>query len=274
LFRNDACDGKGAYIVNRVDSIKFSGEESIDITGRSNGLSYSWKLDSDTFYSSNTFRKKFDELGCFPVQLKVKSDKNGRTSTRSVWVKVENEKPTLSSLDVNVIDDSSDPVIVKVNALGAQDRDGVIQSYLWYYYTDIDAEPQDFRATKDPETTFVLPKITGNYYFVVLMKDNNEARITSEEITGSKYFITLAGDNINTPLIKLKANKRSVTIGEEIIFTASAENILGQDISKKAKYSWDLDGDGFYEKETNSPTTSYKFVYSGETHSKVKVKYK
>jgi hypothetical protein len=58
------------------------------------------------------------------------------------------------------------------------------------------------------------------------MKDNNEARITSEEITGSKYFITLAGDNVNTPLVKLKSNKRSVTIGEDIIFTASAENIL------------------------------------------------
>ena len=274
LFRNDACEWKGAYIINRVDSIKFSGEESIDITGKSSGLSYSWKLDSDTFYSSSTFRKKFDELWCFPVQLKVKSDKNGRTSTRAVWVKVENLKPTLSAIDVQVVDNSSDPVIVKVNALWAQDKDGVIQSYLWYYYTDIDTEPQDFRATKDSETTFVLPKITGNYYFVVLMKDNNEARITSEEITWSKYFITLSGNNINTPLIKLAANKRSVTIGEEVIFTASAENILWQDISKKAKYSWDLDGDGFYEKETNSPTTSNKFIYSWEVHSKVKVKYK
>jgi len=27
------------------------------------------------------------------------------------------------------------------------------------------------------------------------------------------------------------------------------ENILGQDISKKAEYSWDLDGDGFYERK-------------------------
>ena len=274
LFRNDSCEWNGAYIIDRVDSIKFSWEESIDITGKSNGLSYSWKLDGDTFYSSSTFRKKFDELGCFPVQLKVKSNKNGRTSTRSIWVKVENLKPTLSAIDVKVIDNSSDPVIVKVNALGAQDKDGVIQSYLWYYYTDLDSEPQDFRATKDAETTFVLPKITGNYYFVVLMKDNNEARITSEEITGSKYFITLAWNNINTPLIQLTSNKKSVTIGEEIIFYASAENILWQDISKKAKYSWDLDGDGFYEKETSSPTTSYKFVYSWEVHSKVKVKYK
>jgi hypothetical protein len=49
--------------------------------------------------------------------LKVKSDKNGKTSVRSIWVQVENIKPTLSSIDVQVVDDSSDPVIVKVNAL-------------------------------------------------------------------------------------------------------------------------------------------------------------
>jgi hypothetical protein len=67
----------------------------------------------------------------------------------------------------------------------------VIQSYLWYYYTDIDPEPQDFRATKLPNTTFVLPKVTGNYYFVAMLKDDNETRVSSEDITGSRYSITL-----------------------------------------------------------------------------------
>jgi hypothetical protein len=73
---------------------------------------------------------------------------------------VRNLKPTLSSLDVQVVDGAADPVVVKISAQGAKDPDGVIQSYLWYYYTDIDPEPQDFRATKQANTTFVLPKVT------------------------------------------------------------------------------------------------------------------
>jgi hypothetical protein len=44
------------------------------------------------------------------------------------------------------------------------------------------------------------------------MKDNNEARISSEEITGSKYFITLTGDNINVPLVDLSVNDSSISV--------------------------------------------------------------
>jgi hypothetical protein len=174
---------------------------------------------------------------------------------------------------VKVVDDTTDPVIVKVSAFGAKDLDGVIQSYLWYYYTDVDNSPQDFRATRTPNTSFVLPKITGNYYFVAVMKDNNEARVSSEEITGSKYFITLAGDNINTPLVGLHASDTSINIGEEVSFTAKVENILGQNISKKSKYSWDLDGDGFYEKKTTTPEITTTFKKSGEIFAKVKVQH-
>jgi len=36
----------------------------------------------------------------------------------------------------------------------------------------------------------------------------------------------LAGDNMNTPLIELKVNDSSVTIGDDVIFTANAKNVL------------------------------------------------
>jgi hypothetical protein len=40
----------------------------------------------------------------------------------------------------------------------------------------LNPEPQDFRATISPMTTFVLPKIAGDYYFAVTMKDSNQDR--------------------------------------------------------------------------------------------------
>lgn len=155
---------------------------------------------------------RFDELGCFPVKLTVQSKDNGKTHSREVMMQVENMVPQLTALGVNVTNPSEDPLIIDVRALGANDPDGVVQSYLWYYYTDIDMQPQDFRSTAGDSTTFVIPKITGNYYFVAILKDNNEAKISSEQATGSRYFTTITGDNINTPIVELAVNDTSINI--------------------------------------------------------------
>ena len=273
-FDNTACNWKGAYVVNRVDSVRFSWIESININWENNWLSYSWKLGKDLYKNSKDFSKKFDELWCFPIKLTVKSLENWKTSSVTSFIEVKNLKPTLSSIDVQVVNPDTDPVIVNVTALWAKDRDGVIQSYLWYYYTDIDSEPQDFRATKWPNTSFVLPKVTWNYYFVVIMKDNNEEKSNSENLTGSKYFITLTWDNLNTPLVKLKINDSSISIWDEAIFTVNVENILWQDLTKKVKYSWDFDWDWFYDEETKTNIVSHRYLSSWEKHAKVKAKYK
>ncbi len=273
-YRANSCAWESAYIVNKVDAVQFSGSQSIDVDGLTSGLEYSWKIGNNNYFTTKEVSYGFDEVGCVPVKLTVKSTNNGSSDSETIYVKVENLKPTLDSLNIQVVDESTDPVIVNVSARWAQDRDGIIQSYLWYYYTDNDSEPQDFKSTTQPQTTFVLPKITGNYYFVVVMKDSNEQRVNSEDATGEKFFITLAGDNTNTPLIKLQVSDSSVALWEEVVYTAEVENILGQDISDIVEYSWDFDGDGFYEKQTKKPTIAHSFTQSGEFHSKVKVKNK
>jgi PKD repeat protein len=270
----NACEGTGGYIVDRVDTLNFDGAESINIDGDTAGLEYSWKIGNGKFSTAGSLSHRFDEIGCFPVKLTVKSDKNNAVSSREVYMDVRNALPTMSALKVEVDDPTTDPLIVRVDALGATDPDGVIQSYLWYYYTDTDTQPQDFRSTATPATAFVIPKITGNYYFVAILKDNNEAKVTSEEVTGARYFTTITGDNINTPIVELSVNDNSAIIGEEIVFTAKAKNILGQQIEKDASFSWDFDGDGFYDTQTTDATTTYKYRKSGEFYAKVKVKYK
>lgn len=271
-FDNRAC-WNWAYIVNRVDTFSLSWSESLDITWENRGLSYSWKL-WNSIYSSESFTRKFDELWCFTARLVVKSDKNWRESSAEINIKVENIKPSLSWLDVRIRDIETDPVIVDVTALWSEDRDWVIQSYLWYYYTDLDPEPQDFRATRNDSTSFVLPKITWNYYFVVVMKDNNESRSNSEEITWSRYFITLTWDNVNTPLVDLRVNNSSVWIWDEVIFTANAENILWQNLNSSVKFAWDFDWDWFYDMETTSNTVTHKYDSSWEKFARVKVSHK
>lgn len=274
VFDKTACDGVGAYIVDRVTAIRFDSSESINIDGQKQGLTFSWKIGQDKFSTAQSLTNTFDELGCFPVKLTVKSSQNGSTDAMQTMVRVDNVAPTLSSLQITVADSTTDPVVVNVSALGAKDPDGVIQNYLWYYYTDTDNDPQDFRATTQPKTTFVLPKVTGNYYFVLVMKDNNDVKINSEEIAWQRYSITLAGDNVNTPIIDLKVNDSSVSVGDPVVFTAVAKNILWQDIGDKAEYYWDFDGDGFYDKQTKENSITYMYQKAGEFFPKVKVKNK
>ncbi len=273
-IEENGCSWNPAYIVDRVETIKFDAAESIDIDGDTNGLEYSWKIGNDKFSTSRNLTHKFDELGCFPIKLNVTSTKNGKMSSSSGYVKVKNLPPELTSLQVSIADPSTDPVVVSVTAIGAKDLDGVVQGYLWYYYTDTDNEPQDFRSTTKNSTTFVLPKITGNYFFVLVMKDNNEARVTSDEITDSRFSLTLSGDNVNTPLIDLNVNDSSVSIGDDVVFTANVKNILGKDISGESQFFWDFDGDGFYDKETKENIAPYKYTKSWEFYAKVKVKHK
>jgi len=273
-FDENACDWVWAYVGNRVQNISFGAGESINIDGENSWLEYSWKIGVDKYSSATSLTHRFDELGCFPVKLTVKSDDNSKTHSSDIMIDVRNVVPQLSALSVDVTNPEEDPLIIDVQAYGATDPDGVVQSYLWYYYTDIDAEPQDFRSTTWPSTSFVLPKITWNYYFVSILKDNNEARITSEEATWARYFTTITGDNINTPIVELSVDDNSTIIGEEVVFTANAQNILGQDVSKDATFSWDFDGDGFYDTQTKEATTTHKYKKSGEFYAKVKVKYK
>jgi len=273
-FQENVCDWAWAYIVNRVQTIKLDGSESINIDGKASWLEYSWKIWNDKYSEASSVSQRFDEIWCFPVKLTVKSRSNGETHSVETMVKVENALPTLSSLWVVVENSEEDPLIVRVSALWASDPDGVIQSYLWYYYTDVDTQPQDFRSTLWSSTTFVIPKITWNYYFVAILKDNNEARVTSEEITGSRYFTTITWDNINTPIVELSVNDNSAVIWDEIVFSAGAQNILGQSVVKDSTFSWDFDGDGFYDTQTTDPTTTYKYKKSGEFYAKVKVKHK
>ena len=271
-FDNSACNW-WAYIVSRVKNVTFKWWESINVDGWTTWLTYTWKIWNDKYVSWQQATHKFDELGCFPIRLTIKWN-NWKTSSTDTYVKVENVKPTLATIDVAIQNDQTDPVVVNVSAMWAKDEDWVIQSYLWYYYTDTDSDPQDFRITNTPKTTFVLPKVTWNYYFVVVMKDNNDERYSSEEISWTKYFVSLAWDNINTPLIDFKVDKSSVMIWDEVLFTSKVKNILWQDISDKVEYAWDFDGDGFYDKETNVWTYSFKYNSSWTFYAKVRVKYK
>ena len=182
--------------------------------------------------------------------------------------------PTFASLSVTSDKPDADPVVINVTANNATDPDGVIVSYLWYYYTDSDPEPQDFRVTRTPKTAFVVPRVNGKYFFAVTMEDSNGDKVNSDESREERYSITLASDNINTPLIQLKTSTSTAKVDEEVTFQATVKNVVAQDLTDKAEYKWDYDGDGFYDETTTASAVKHKYATPGEYNMKVKATYK
>ncbi|HRI36859.1 MAG TPA: PKD domain-containing protein [bacterium] len=274
LYEQSAqCSGKAAYVANRATPIEFNGMESINANGLSSDLEYIWKYGDNRSSSQASFSYKFDELGCTPVTFTVVDKKTNRRHTTATFVRVVNLPPEFTNLQVSA-NTENDPVIVTVTATNAQDRDGVIVSYLWYYYTDNDPEPQDFRITQGPSTSFVIPKITGTYYFGVVMEDSNGTKTNSREIREEQYSLSLASDNINTPLISLTTSSTSVFTNTDVSFSVSTKNVLETPLTTGVEYKWDFDGDGFYDETTNESSITHAYSLPGTYNMKVKATYK
>ncbi len=283
IFKEGVCDWKDAYIIDRKDSFRFNWQKSVNIDWREWNLKYFWKVWNDDITRSNwinvTFSKKFDSLWCIPIKLTVTSKSNWKIWKSVIWVKVTNLLPTIKGLSVQKLEQHNNPMVIQINAIWAVDPDWAIQSYLWYYYTEDDPEPQQYRSTIWPSAKFTITKQEGKYYFVVIMKDSNWAKANSEEITGSEYTLDVYLDwnNVNTPIINFKADNNNASIWDKVNFSVMAKNIIWTDISKTndTSYYWDFDWDWKFEKWPSSwNTITHIYKKSWKFNAQVKVVYK
>lgn len=275
VFEDDTACTNGAIVVNRSESTNFDGSNSINIDGSTSGLSYTW----DYFWRVKTtpyISEKFSELGCFPIKLTVRSATNGSTHTSTRYISLRNQNPELTSISATVDNAKKDAqkLLVKVTANGARDSDGVITSYIWYYTTESDKEPQNVQITQKNEITFVLPNITEKYYFWVILEDNDGGRKNSMDdgVEQNPLIIDNQNGNIYLPLITLSSPKTGLA-GEELRMSVSAKTIVWTDITSKAEYSWDFDGDGKIDQKTQSASVNHIYKNSGTYSLKVRVTY-
>ena len=276
LEEQNACNNESAFQVNRAENTTIDGGNSINVDGSTSGITYTWRY-LDKVKSGPSLSEKFSELGCFPIELTVKSDRNGATHTSKRYVQIKNILPKITSVDASVDTTKKDSqkLIVNVTANGARDEDGVITSYIWYYKTESDSEPQNVKITQNPKTTFVLPNISEKYTFGVILEDNDGARVNSTDVISDQTPLIITNDdgNVNLPLITLTVPKTQVLVDENVDFTVQAKNILGVDVTQKSEYAWDFDGDGKIDKKTTEPRTTYAYKASGKYNMKVKVSY-
>lgn len=277
IAQKSICSGQEALTVDRASSVSFSSDRSVNKDGKNNDLTYFWRIGLNKISTQKNVSYTFDELGCEEIILTVSDKISGASYTARTWVKVMNLPPIFNDIQVTVENLDMDPMNINLKILGAKDLDGLIRSYTWYYYTDKDDQPQGFRITRVPEASFVLPKITGRYYFAVLMEDSNGFKINTKETSDVLYSTPdlYVNTNLSTPIIEnFQANTEEVKFGDVTRLSLSVRTPVATDVTDKSEYRWDIDGDGFYDIKTNTPFYEFKYVYPGEYHPKVKVTHK
>lgn len=260
--------------VNKKDIITFDASESRNTDGTGRDLKYSWDF-GDTDKSSNrTATHSYKELspeseGYFKVNLIVyDKDDTEETSEDSVKVKVVNKAPIFSSLqaipDINSADLVT-PVSLTVKVYGADDEDGDITQYRWWYYDLSNPDDQlGIQITQSPSAKLIIGTKGKEgkevkYGFGVEVTDNDNLKVSSEELLNSEQLPVLKvknGPNA-APTAKFNVDVTKVFTGDKITFTSSSKDPDG----KITNYIWDVEGDGFFN---NAPTTksTITHVYS------------
>jgi len=275
------CNGNDGIVVSRADRIVFDGSKSVDRDGSPKNLDYSWDFGDTVMSTKPTVSHTFTALTnttCNKVVLTVIDRANGKVvSSDPLYFKVANDPPTMQDLILSAPPEPITPVTVTASVRGAQDRDGKIVEYKWYYYQEYGDENFGTRITNVPSTTFIIPTrgLGGDrvtYHFVVEIKDNDGAVVSSEDALGKTVELTVLNRPTEAPTLDITVNKTTVKAGEAVQLIATARDSKGN-ILPDAKISWDFNSDGKYEDTTSGSYVNHIFQQPGNYTVAAKVDY-
>ncbi len=250
--------------VSKKDTIKFDGSESKNVDGTGRLLLYSWDFGDMGISSNKEATHRYKELsptdpGYYTVKLKVvDKEDTSLTSEDEIKINVVNLPPKFSSIQGIPRSDRGDlttPLTVYMQVFGAQDDDGKITQYRWWYY-DTDT-PDDQLGVQITTTNSAKLTIGTNgeegeaftYGLGLEVKDSDNLTFSSNQLYSANNVPTISvvnGPN-DMPVAKFNVTATKVYTGEKIKFTSNSTDADGQIVS----YIWDFEGDGFYN---NAPT--------------------
>lgn len=271
--------------VNKKDIITFDASESKNTDGTGRDLKYSWDF-GDTGRSSNkSATHSYKELspedpGYYLVKLTVyDKDEPDKEAEDRIKIKVVSKPPKISSIQAVPDPGSADlvtPVVVNVRAFGAEDEDGQITQYKWWYYNTTDpSEPLGIQITQTPSAKLTIgtkgregDEMTYGFGLEVIDSDNLKA--STEDFAEEQIpTLTVTNGPNEMPTAKFDVTATSVFTGDKVTFTSASSDPDGSIIN----YIWDLEGDGFFN---NAPTdqSSIEHVYEETNQLGYKVKLK
>jgi PKD repeat protein len=272
--------------VGRNDLITFDASDSINTDGTGRDLEYSWDFGDQDNSSRKISNHKYQDLspinqGHYRVKLRI-TDKDDPTKVDEdeVRINVVNKYPRFSDIQGNYTKSRQGletPVDVDMQVFGAEDSDGRIVQYKWWYF-DID-DPEEklgLLITQDPSAKLTIgtrgpqgQKV--EYGFGLEITDNDGLSYSNEnQIESDEYFtIEVVNGANDLPEASFTVNSSSIFVGEKAVFTSTSSDSDGQIV----RYIWDFEGDGFFN---NAPTdqSTVEHIYEAKNLSGYKVRLK
>ncbi len=260
--------------VSKKDILTFDGSDSKNMDGTGRNLKYSWGFGDTEISSSKSATHSYNEVspldpGYHEAILTVyDSNDADLRDTDEVQIKVINMHPEFSS--IQAVPDISDPdlttpINVKLRVYGAEDEDGQITQYKWWYF-DVDDPDEKLGLQITSSSTANLTIGTNgkeglevDYGFGLEVVDNENLSTSSKDLFDDEQVpqITVTNGKNDLPEAAFKVNTTSIFTGEKIIFTSSSKDSDG----KIESYYWDFEGDGFSNNSKTDKST-VEFTYT------------
>jgi PKD repeat protein len=226
-------------------SVSFNASASTDADGSI--AKYEWDLDGNGTYETDTgttatTTKTYSAATPVDVKVRVTDDK-GATDTQTKTLTFQNASPTASfTATPNPVQTAS---TVTFDASASSDPDGSIAKYEW----DLDGNgtyETDTGTTKTATKSYATP---GTVTVGLRVTDNLGATATKT--------VSVTVQN-RAPTASFTVSPSPAATRQTVTLNGSASSDPDGTI---AKYEWDLDGDGTYEKDTGT-TSSTTNVFS------------
>ena len=306
---NDSWTKVEAYPVNRLDDITINPWKSVNTKWTTNWLEYVFEkevmMGPNQAKITSEFSTNFNQLWCHYVDLTVKDSNIWKQDRRRVWFNVKNALPKLKSVSLSFPQNAnsvnafwitstnsnqtvftcswSSNLTIKVTAVEPTDPDWNISRLRFYYY-NID-DPSRILEYKEslisvPYVYFILPRISWEYKFWVMVYDNDWWMINSDEYLASNPSIYFSSDceNVGIPMVTLKLSSTNIQVWDTVTYSVvskvSTDNT--DDFETDRTFYYDFEWDGEWDLVTKNDTVTHTFddAYEDWIKPKAAVEYR
>lgn len=296
-----------AYPIDRYASLSIDPSISVNTQWNSNWLEYvyepEWLMWNDRALVRKELWYRFNLTGCHYIDLTVKDSNIWKQDKTRIWFNVKNALPTIKnvvlwfpqysedpawlSIDTNALRSSFEcswtaNLTIKVTAVSAEDSDWNISRLRFYYYNADDPDRiLEYKETlsTSPYVYFVIPRISWEYKFWVMVYDNDEWMIDSRDYLWSSpsVFFPAACDSADTPTVTLKLSSSNVEVWDTVKYTVvSRISSNNEDFETSRTFYYDFTWDWIWDLVTKKDTASYTFTepYESGVQPRVAVEYR